>query len=96
MSAWHIDVHVLYLDTKVAIAARGGSLYLSSSAPLQKGNMMRRLTLLAMSPAVAALLLMAVEGNLRLAHALTVVPQGFTQTQITAAKAFDNPHEAVR
>ena len=60
--------------------------------------MMRRLTLLAMSTAVAALLLMAVEGSLRLAHALTVVvvPQGFTQTQITAAKAFDNPHEAVR
>ena len=58
--------------------------------------MMRRLTLLAMSTAVAALLLMAVEGSLRLAHALTVVSQGFTQTQITAAKAFDNPHEAVR
>ena len=96
MSAWHIDVPILYLDTKGAIAARGGSLYLSSSAPLQKGGMMRRLTLLAMSTAVAALLLVAVEGSLRLAHALTAVSQGFTQTQITAAKAFDNPHEAVR
>jgi hypothetical protein len=56
---------------------------------------MRRLTLLLVGMAVAALVV-AVVGNIRPAHSLTVVPQGFTQTQITAAKTFDNPHEADR
>jgi hypothetical protein len=41
-------------------------------------------------------LLVAVVGNIRPAHAALVLPQNFAQTQITAAKTFDNPHEAER
>jgi glucose/arabinose dehydrogenase/Ca2+-binding RTX toxin-like protein len=54
---------------------------------------MRRLTFLMMGTAVAALLLMAVAGNLRPAHALSVVPQGFTQTFVTDPRTFEFPHD---
>jgi glucose/arabinose dehydrogenase/PKD repeat protein len=64
-----------------------------SSAPLREGGLMRRLTLLALSAVVAALLITAVGGNSRLAHALTVVPQGFTQTTVTAPRTFEFPHD---
>jgi hypothetical protein len=58
---------------------------------------MRRLPLVIISIAVAALLV-AVAGNLRPAHALTVVPQGFTQTYVVSppyldSRAFDLPHD---
>jgi glucose/arabinose dehydrogenase/PKD repeat protein len=58
---------------------------------------MRRLTLVIVGMAVAALLV-AVAGNLRPAHALTVVPQGFTQTYVVSppyldSRAFDLPHD---
>ncbi len=46
-----------------------------------------------MGTAVAALLLMAVAGNLRPAHALSVVPQGFTQTFVTDPRTFEFPHD---
>jgi len=55
---------------------------------------MRRTVLLVAT--MALILLVAVVGNIRPAHAALVLPQNFTQTQITAAKTFDNPHEAER
>jgi glucose/arabinose dehydrogenase/PKD repeat protein len=59
---------------------------------------MRRLTLLTISTAVAVLLLVAAAGNVRPAHALSVVPQGFTQTYVVGPpfsdpRAFDLPHD---
>src|SRR5215203_693600 len=56
-------------------------------------RMTRSLTLLMAGIAVAALLLVAVAGNLRPAHALSVVPQGFTQTTVTAPRTFEFPHD---
>jgi glucose/arabinose dehydrogenase len=60
---------------------------------------MRRLTLVLISMAVAALLV-AVAGNLRPALALSVVPQGFTQTYVVGppfsdSRAFDSPHDMI-
>src|SRR5688500_18531886 len=51
-----------------------------------------RLTVLMVSIAVAALAVAVVE-NVRPAHALSVVPQGFTQQEITAPRTFDVPHD---
>src|SRR5215212_2288875 len=61
--------------------------------------MMRRLTLMMVGMAVAALLV-AVGGNLRPAHALSVVPQGFTQTYVVSppyldTRAFEDPDDMV-
>ena len=53
---------------------------------------MRRLTFLMVGMAAAALLVAVVE-NVRPAHALSVVPQGFTQTTVTAPRTFEFPHD---
>jgi hypothetical protein len=54
--------------------------------------MTRRLTLLMVGMAVAALLA-AVVGNVKPTHAASVLPQGFTQTNITDARTFDYPRD---
>jgi glucose/arabinose dehydrogenase len=61
----------------------------------QNGDKMRTTIRLALLIAGAAgtALLVAVVGNVRPAPAASVVPQGFTQTNITAAKTFEYPHD---
>ena len=61
--------------------------------------MRKRLAIL-IGAALVAVAMLAMGGNLRPAHALTVVPQGFTQTYVVSppyldTRAFEDPHDMV-